>query len=91
LLIAVMGLLLDEHLQRINAAKNVLALLVNAVAALLFVLVTDVAWQAAGLIAVGATVGGQVGAVIGRRIPQPVLRALVVLVGAVAVVQIVAG
>jgi uncharacterized membrane protein YfcA len=91
LLIAVMGLLLDENLQRINAAKNVLALLVNAVAAVLFVLVTEVAWEAAGLIAVGATVGGQLGALIGRRIPQSVLRGLVVLVGAVAVVQIVAG
>lgn len=89
LLIAVMGLLLDEHLQRINAAKNVLALLVNAVAALLFIAVTDVAWQAAALIAVGSTVGGQVGALVGRRIPQTVLRGLVVVVGLVAVVQIV--
>jgi len=90
LLIAVLGLLLDEHLQRVNAAKNVLALLVNAVAALLFVAVTDVAWQGAGLVAVGATVGGQVGARIGRRVPQPVLRGLVVLVGLVAIAQIVA-
>ena len=62
LLIAIMGLLLDEHLQRINAAKNVLALLVNAVAALVFIAVTDIAWEAAALIAVGSTVGGQVGA-----------------------------
>ncbi|MGH8893556.1 MAG: sulfite exporter TauE/SafE family protein [Actinomycetes bacterium] len=89
LLIAIMGLLLDEHLQRINAAKNVLSLLVNAVAALLFIAVTDVAWQAAGLIAVGSTVGGQLGALIGRRVPQPVLRALVVVVGLVAIVLIV--
>ena len=91
LLIAIMGLLLDEHLQRINAAKNVLALLVNAVAAVIFIAVTDIAWSAAGLIAVGSTVGGQVGAQIGRRIPQPVLRGLVVLVGLVAMVQILAG
>ena len=90
LLIAVMGLLLDEHLQRINAAKNVLALLVNGVAAVLFILVTDVAWSAAGLIALGSTVGGQVGALIGRRVPQPALRALVVVVGLVAMVQILA-
>ncbi|HEU4912124.1 MAG TPA: sulfite exporter TauE/SafE family protein [Actinomycetes bacterium] len=90
LLIAVMGLLLDEDLQRINAAKNVLALVVNAVAALLFVLVTDVAWQAAGLVAVGAVVGGQVGALVGRRVPQPVLRGLVVVVGVAAIVQLVA-
>ena len=46
LLIAVMGLLLDEDLQRINAAKNVLAGLVNLVAALVFIAVTDVAWLA---------------------------------------------
>jgi len=91
LLIAIMGLLLDEHLQRINAAKNVLALLVNAVAALVFIAVTDIAWEAAALIAVGSTVGGQVGALIGRRIPQPVLRGLVVLVGLVAMAQILAG
>ena len=91
LLIAVMGLLLDEHLQRINAAKNVLALLVNGVAAIVFISVTEVAWAAAGLIALGSTVGGQVGALIGRRIPQPVLRGLVVVVGLVAIVQILTG
>ncbi len=91
LLIAVMGLLLDEHLQRINAAKNVLALLVNGVAASVFIAVTDIAWAAAGLIALGAVVGGQVGALIGRRIPQPVLRGVVVVVGLVAIVQILAG
>lgn len=89
LLIAIMGLLLDEDLQRINAAKNVLAGLVNLVAALVFIAVTDVAWLAAGLIALGAVVGGQLGAQIGRRVPQAVLRALVVLVGVVAIIAIV--
>ncbi len=91
LLIAIMGLLLDEHLQRINAAKNVLALLVNGVAAIVFIAVTDIAWAAAGLIALGAVVGGQLGAVIGRRIPQPVLRGVVVVVGVAAIFQILAG
>ena len=89
LLIAVMGLLLDENLQRINAGKNVLAGLVNLVAAVVFIAVTDVAWEAAGLIALGAVVGGQVGATIGRRVPAPVLRGLVVLVGVVAIVALV--
>jgi uncharacterized membrane protein YfcA len=89
LLIALLGLLLDEELQRVNAAKNVLAGLVNLVAAIVFIAVTDVAWEAAGLIALGAVVGGQVGAKIGRRVPQPVLRGLVVLVGVVAIVALV--
>jgi uncharacterized protein len=89
LLIALLGLLLDEGLQRVNAAKNVLAGLVNLVAAVVFIAVSDVAWAAAGLIAIGAVVGGQVGAVIGRRVPQPVLRGLVVAVGVVAIVALV--
>ena len=89
LLIALLGLLLDDDLQRVNAAKNVLAGLVNMVAAAVFIAVTDVAWEAAGLIALGAVVGGQVGAKIGRRVPAPVLRGLVVLVGVVAIVVLV--
>jgi uncharacterized membrane protein YfcA len=89
LLIALLGLLLDEDLQRVNAAKNVLAGLVNLVAAVVFIAVTDVAWEAAGLVALGAVVGGQVGAKIGRRVPPPVLRGLVVLVGVVAIVALV--
>lgn len=91
LLIAVMGLLLDDDLQRVNAAKNVLALLVNGVAAVTFILVTDVAWAAAGLVALGSVVGGQLGARVGRRVPDRVLRAVIVVVGAVAVVQILRG
>ncbi|MEO7979640.1 MAG: sulfite exporter TauE/SafE family protein [Sporichthyaceae bacterium] len=89
LLIAVMGLLLDEELQRINAAKNVLAGLVNLVAAVVFILVTDVAWEAAGLIAAGSVVGGQLGAFLGRRIPPAVLRGIIVVVGLAAIVKIV--
>ena len=89
LLIALLGLFLDEHLQRVNAAKNVLAGIVNGVAAVLFILVSHVAWQAALLIAVGSVIGGQIGAKVGRRTRPNVLRGLVVLVGIVAIVQIV--
>jgi uncharacterized membrane protein YfcA len=90
LLIALLGLFLGEHLQRVNAAKNVLAGIVNGVAALLFVLVSDVAWGAAALIAVGSVVGAQVGAKVGRRLHPIALRVLVALVGVVAIVQLVA-
>ena len=85
LLVAIMGLLLDEHLQRINATKNVLALLVNAVAAVLFIVVAEPDWAAVGLIALGSTLGGQVGATVGRRLPPAALRAFVVAVGTVAI------
>jgi uncharacterized membrane protein YfcA len=97
LLIALLGLFLDEHMQRVNAAKNVLAAIVNTVAAVLFIVVSifnpgsQVAWLAAALIAVGSVIGGQIGARIGRRTRPGVLRGLVVVVGIVAIVQIVRG
>lgn len=91
LLVGLMGVFLDEDLQRVNAAKNVLATLVNGTAAVLFVLVADIAWEAAALLAVGSVSGGQLGARVGRRLPAPVLRALVVTVGAVALVAVVGG
>ncbi len=84
LLMAVLGIGVADSLQRHNATKNVLALIVNAVAALLFVLVADVDWAVAGLIAVGAVVGGQLGATVGRRLPPAVLRAVIVVVGLTA-------
>ena len=84
LLMAVLGVGLQETMQRNNATKNVLAMIVNGVAALVFVAVADVDWAVAGLIAVGAVVGGQVGATVGRRLPPAVLRGVIVVVGVVA-------
>ncbi len=81
ILVALLGVVLDERLQRINALKNVLAAVVNGVAAALFVCVTDIAWLPAGLIALGSVVGALVGARLGRRIPDGVLRVTVVVVG----------
>lgn len=80
-LLAVMGLLVDDDLQRLNATKNVLAGLVNAVAAVLFILFSSVAWTAAGLVALGSVVGGVLGAVVARKIPAWLLRAIVVTGG----------
>ncbi len=88
LLVAFMGLLLAEDLQRINAAKNVLAGLVNLVAALVFVFVADIRWDVAGLVAVGSIAGGLLGARIGRRLPPNVLRGVIVVVGLVAMVAL---
>lgn len=89
LLLSILGLALDDDLQRINALKVVLAGLVNAVAAVLFAFVAHVAWGAALLIAVGSTIGGVIGARAGRRLPAPALRAVIVIVGVVAIVRLV--
>jgi uncharacterized membrane protein YfcA len=91
LLMAVLGVGLQETMQRNNATKNVLALIVNLVAAVVFVVVADVNWTVAGLIAVGAVIGGQIGATVGRRLPAPVLRGFIVLVGITALTAFLIG
>ena len=89
LLLAILGLALDDDLQRINALKVVLAGLVNLIAAIVFAFVAHVAWLAALLIAVGSTIGGVAGASAGRRLPQFVLRIVIVIVGVIAIVRLV--
>jgi uncharacterized membrane protein YfcA len=83
ILIAAMGALLPESMQRMNAAKNLLSLLVNIVAAVGFTLVASdrISWAAAGLIAVGSLVGGFLGAHYGRRLSPSALRIVIVIVG----------
>ncbi len=89
LLMAIMGIGIQDSLQRLNGTKNVLAGLVNGVAAVVFILVADVDWVIAGLIAAGSIVGGQIGATVGRRLPPLVLRLVIVMVGTVAIVAFV--
>ncbi|WP_335936067.1 sulfite exporter TauE/SafE family protein [Streptomyces sp. PTD5-9] len=86
--LSLMGMLLDDTMQRLNAVKNVLAAVVNSVAALFFLFVAHFDWTAVVLIAVGSALGGQIGARVGRRLSPTVLRALIVAVGAVAIVQL---
>lgn len=91
ILVAFMAVLLDEDLQRLNALKNVLATVVNGVAAVVFVIVAHVAWEAAALLAVSSVAGGQAGAAVGRRLSPGILRAVIVVVGLAAAIKILIG
>ena len=88
LLMAILGIGVVDSLQRHNATKNVLALLVNLSSALVFVAVADIDWAVAGLIAAGSVVGAQIGATVGRRLPANVLRGVIVVVGVTALVTL---
>jgi uncharacterized protein len=91
LLIGVMGALLPESMQRMNAAKNLLSLLVNIVAAAAYTWVAfdRINWVAAGLIAIGSLIGGFLGAHYGRRLSPGVLRAVIVVVGLIGLYRLV--
>jgi uncharacterized protein len=88
LLLAILGLALDDDLQRVNALKVVLAGLVNLVAGVVFVFAAHVAWAPALLIAGGSTLGGLLGARAGRRLPPAALRAVIIVVGVIAIVRL---
>jgi uncharacterized protein len=88
LLIGLLGIALDETLQRINAVKNLMAAMVNGIAALVFIAVSHVSWTAVALIAVGSVIGGQLGARVGRKLPPWALRVVIVCVGIAALVKL---
>ena len=88
ILLAICGIALPEHLQRLNALKNVLAAIVNGVAAVVFVFFATVAWLPVVLLAVSSAAGGQLGARIGRSLSPDMLRGVIVVVGVAAIVQL---
>ena len=88
ILIAVLGIFVLDDLQRLNATKNVLAMTVNLVASLVFVLATNVDWAVVSCIAAGSIVGGQLGATVGRRLDPRALRAVIVVVGLSALIRL---
>ncbi len=91
-LLAVLGTLLPDDLQRLNALKGLQSLLVNVVAAAAFASTGHVDWAAALLLALGAWIGATYGVRVARRLPADRLRAGVVVLGVVvAVVLLVQG
>ncbi len=91
IMMALLSVFLPDDLQRLNALKNVLAVLINGVAAILFILLSPVAWPVAIVLATGAVIGGQIGALVGRRLPANVLRVAIIVVGTVVGVRLLIG
>jgi uncharacterized protein len=88
LVIGLLGTFLDETMQRVNGAKNVLVAVVNGVAAVIYLIFAHVDLMVVLLIAVGSAAGGALGARFGRRLPPLALRIFVVLIGAVSAAKL---
>jgi uncharacterized membrane protein YfcA len=92
ILLALLGIFLQDDLQRVNGVKNVLAGVANGAAAVLFIAAAPrIDWKVVLLIAVGSTLGGLLGARAGRRLPVAVLRTVIVAVGLLAVGKLIIG
>jgi uncharacterized protein len=89
LIIGLLGSFLDEPVQRVNGAKNVLVVIVNGAAAVVFIVFARIAWAAVLLIAAGSAVGGVIGARYGRRLRPGALRVFVVVIGLISAVKLI--
>ena len=78
MLLAVLGAFLPDDLQRLNALKGLLSLLISAVAVAYFALFGPVAWAAAAIMAVASLAGGPAGVRLARRLSAAALRWLVI-------------
>ena len=88
LLIAILAVMLAQDLQRTNALKNVLTGVINGVAGLYFVIATQVEWGPASIIALSSITGAQLGARFGQRLKPCTLRAVIVAVGILAIIDL---
>jgi uncharacterized protein len=82
--LAVLGVFFEDTLQRLNALKALLQLVIGAVSAIGFALVSPVEWAAVAIIAPAGVVGGEVGAHLAQRVSDRVLRVGIVAYGVVA-------
>ncbi len=83
IVLAALGLLLDDSLTRLNALKQAVALATNVAAAVFFVFSGQVVWPAAAVMAAGALLGGAAGGRLAGRVRPSTLRWVVVAIGLV--------
>ena len=81
IVLAVIGLVLDDTLTRLNALKQAIAFSANVAAAVLFLFSGKVVWPVAIVMAVGALIGGNLGGRLAGRVKPAILRGIVVVIG----------
>lgn len=91
ILMGLLSTLAHGGLQTLNGYKNVLATTANLIAAIVFLVVAPehIDWWVVPFIALGTFAGGLIGAGVGRRLPAPVLRGIIIAVGIVGIIKII--
>jgi uncharacterized protein len=84
ILLAVLGVVLDDDLRRVNALKQTLSLVINLSAGALLLFSGRVAWGAAAVMAAGSLTGGIAGGRLAGRMDPAILRRAVITIGLVA-------
>ena len=88
MLLAILGLALPDSIARTSGLRTALSILVNGIAAAVFLIHGGLAWRAVALLAGGSLIGGWIGARAALSIPATALRIVVVAVGLATVVKL---
>ena len=88
MMLATLGIFLEDGLQRLNALKGLLSLVINLVAAVCFVVAAKVVWTAVAIMAVASLLGGRLGVTLARRLDDRVLRVLVIAFGVAVAIRL---
>ena len=91
MMLAVLGIFLADTLQRLNALKGLMSLVINVVGAVYFALLAEVIWVAVGIMAVASLIGGRVGVALARRLNDRALRWMVVGFGVIVAARLMVG
>jgi len=83
IVLAALGITLEDNLTRLNALKQLIGFGTNVAAAVFFVFSGQVVWLAAGVMAVGALLGGVLGGRLAGRVKPSTLRWIVVTIGVI--------
>ncbi len=91
IILAVLALALPDTLVRAGGIRSVLSIVANGVAAIVFIVHGHLEWEAAGMLAIGALVGGYAGATLARTLPANVVRVVVVGIGLATGIRLLVG
>ena len=89
--LAILGIFLPDDLQKLNALKGLLAVIVNGIAMIIFAIFGPVVWSAALLMAAASWAGGYLGVRVARKFDPRVLRSVVLIAGFAAAFKLLLG
>lgn len=83
MLVAVLGLVIDDSLRRVTALKNAVSAIIGIGSVLAYAVFGPVDWVAVAVVAPATLLGGYTGASVARRLPQKILKGVIVTFGTV--------
>lgn len=81
IIIAILGVVINDTMNRLNALKQVIAFVINVATALFFIFTTSFNWTIVIVMATGSILGGMTGGRIAGMINPRVLRLTIIVIG----------